>query len=115
MDFAGADRVAAGERIVIRIVLEALAVTMGRDAARALRAAGLDEALRLPRPWDQQWSLHIPSRYMAYETDLFEYPSTCSRAQKVMDEVSVQACGRGVPAEMAIVAERGGRWRPCPT
>src|SRR6201999_3674400 len=62
------------ENDVIRIVLEALAVTLGRDArARALQLPAWNEALGLPRPWDQQWSLRI-QQILAYETDMLEYP-----------------------------------------
>ncbi|MGE5636257.1 MAG: methylmalonyl-CoA mutase family protein, partial [Nocardioidaceae bacterium] len=62
------------ENNVIRIVLEALAVTLGRDArARALQLPAWNEALGLPRPWDQQWSLRI-QQILAYETDLLDYP-----------------------------------------
>ena len=62
------------ENNVIRIVLEALAVTLGRDArARALQLPAWNEALGLPRPWDQQWSLRI-QQILAFETDLLEYP-----------------------------------------
>ena len=59
---------------VIRIVLEALAVTLGRNArARALQLPAWNEALGLPRAWDQQWSLRI-QQILAHETDLLEYP-----------------------------------------
>jgi ethylmalonyl-CoA mutase len=62
------------ENNVQRIVLEALAVTIGRDArARAIQLPAWNEALGLPRPWDQQWSLRI-QQVLAYETDLLEYP-----------------------------------------
>ena len=62
------------ENNVQRIVLEALAVTMGRNArARAMQLPAWNEALGLPRPWDQQWSLRI-QQVLAYETDLLEYP-----------------------------------------
>jgi len=62
------------ENNVQRIVLEALAVTLGRNArARAIQLPAWNEALGLPRPWDQQWSLRI-QQVMAYETDLLEYP-----------------------------------------
>src|ERR1700716_1835859 len=62
------------ENNVQRIVLEALAVTLGRDArARAIQLPAWNEALGLPRPWDQQWSLRI-QQVLAYETDLLEYP-----------------------------------------
>ena len=72
------------ENNIIRIVLEALAVTMGRDArARALQLPAWNEALGLPRPWDQQWSLRI-QQILAYETDLLEYPDIFE-GSKVMD------------------------------
>jgi (2R)-ethylmalonyl-CoA mutase len=61
------------ENNVIRIVLEALGVTLSRDArCRALQLPAWNEALGLPRPFDQQWSLRI-QQILAYETDLLEY------------------------------------------
>jgi len=61
------------ENNVIRIVLEALGVTLSKDArCRALQLPAWNEALGLPRPWDQQWSLRI-QQILAYETDLLEY------------------------------------------
>ena len=94
------------ENNIIRIVLEALAVTMGRDArARALQLPAWNEALGLPRPWDQQWSLRI-QQILAYETDLLEYPDIF-RGSKVMDGL-VEELVAGARAEMAVVAERGG-------
>jgi (2R)-ethylmalonyl-CoA mutase len=94
------------ENNIIRIVLEALAVTMGRDArARALQLPTWNEALGLPRPWDQQWSLRI-QQILAYETDLLEYPDVF-RGSKVMDGL-VDELVEGARAEMALVAERGG-------
>ena len=57
------------ENNVYRITLEALAVTLGRDArARAVQLPAWNEALGLPRPWDQQWSLRL-QQILAYETD----------------------------------------------
>jgi (2R)-ethylmalonyl-CoA mutase len=94
------------ENNVIRIVLEALAVTMGRDArARALQLPAWNEALGLPRPWDQQWSLRI-QQILAYETDLLDYPDIFE-GSKVMDGL-VGELLEGARAEMAIVAEHGG-------
>ncbi len=62
------------ENNVIRIVLEALGVTLSERArCRALQLPAWNEALGLPRPWDQQWSLRI-QQILAYETDLLEYP-----------------------------------------
>jgi ethylmalonyl-CoA mutase len=61
------------ENNVIRIVLESLGVTLSKDArARALQLPAWNEALGLPRPWDQQWSLRI-QQILAFETDLLEY------------------------------------------
>ena len=87
-------------------MLEALAVTMGRDArARALQLPAWNEALGLPRPWDQQWSLRI-QQILAYETDLLDYPDIFE-GSKVMDGL-VDELTEGARAEMAVVAERGG-------
>ena len=62
------------ENNVPRIVLEALGVTLSRGArARAIQLPAWNEALGLPHPWDQQWSLRI-QQILAYETDLLEYP-----------------------------------------
>jgi (2R)-ethylmalonyl-CoA mutase len=94
------------ENNIIRIVLEALAVTMGREArARALQLPAWNEALGLPRPWDQQWSLRI-QQILAYETDLLDYPDIFE-GSKVMDGL-VADLVEGAREEMAIVAEQGG-------
>jgi ethylmalonyl-CoA mutase len=94
------------ENNVQRIVLEALAVTLGRDArARAIQLPAWNEALGLPRPWDQQWSLRI-QQVLAYETDVLEYPDIFE-GSKVMDAL-VDELLEGARAEMAVVAEHGG-------
>src|SRR3954468_7578980 len=94
------------ENNVQRIVLEALAVTLGRGArARAIQLPAWNEALGLPRPWDQQWSLRI-QQVLAYETDLLEYPDIFE-GSKVMDGL-VGELLEGARAEMARVAEHGG-------
>src|SRR4051794_19439382 len=94
------------ENNVQRIVLEALAVTLGRNArARAVQLPAWNEALGLPRPWDQQWSLRI-QQVLAYETDLLEYPDIFE-GSKVMDGL-VEELVEGARAEMAVVAEHGG-------
>jgi (2R)-ethylmalonyl-CoA mutase len=94
------------ENNIIRIVLEALAVTMGREArARALQLPAWNEALGLPRPWDQQWSLRI-QQILAYETDLLEYPDIFE-GSKVMDGL-VDELVHGAREEMQVVAEQGG-------
>ncbi len=85
------------ENNVQRIVLEALAVTLGRDArARAIQLPAWNEALGLPRPWDQQWSLRI-QQVLAYETDILEYPDIFE-GSKVMDGArrrTAGGCARG--------------------
>ncbi len=94
------------ENNVQRIVLEALAVTLGRDArARAIQLPAWNEALGLPRPWDQQWSLRI-QQVLAYETDILEYPDIFE-GSIVMDGL-VSELLDGARAEMAVVAEHGG-------
>ena len=94
------------ENNVQRIVLEALAVTLGRNArARAIQLPAWNEALGLPRPWDQQWSLRI-QQVLAYETDVLEYPDIFE-GSKVMDGL-VQELLDSARAEMAVVAEHGG-------
>jgi len=94
------------ENNVQRIVLEALAVTLGRDArARAIQLPAWNEALGLPRPWDQQWSLRI-QQILAFETDLLEYPDIFE-GSKVMEGL-VAELAEGARGEMARVAEQGG-------
>ena len=94
------------ENNVQRIVLEALAVTLGRDArARAIQLPAWNEALGLPRPWDQQWSLRI-QQVLAYETDILEYPDIFEGSH-VMDGLVAELL-EGARAEMAVVAEHGG-------
>jgi len=94
------------ENNVQRIVLEALAVTLGRNArARSVQLPAWNEALGLPRPWDQQWSLRI-QQVLAYETDLLEYPDIFE-GSKVMDGLVAELI-EGAQAELAIVDEHGG-------
>jgi (2R)-ethylmalonyl-CoA mutase len=94
------------ENNIIRIVLEALAVTLGRSArARALQLPAWNEALGLPRPWDQQWSLRI-QQILAYETDMLDYPDIFEGSQ-VMDGL-VEELIEGSRAEMKVVEEHGG-------
>ena len=94
------------ENNIQRIVLEALAVTLSRDArARALQLPAWNEAMGLPRPWDQQWSLRI-QQVLANETDLLEYPDIFE-GSVVMDGL-VEELTEGARAEMAVVEEHGG-------
>jgi ethylmalonyl-CoA mutase len=94
------------ENNVYRIALEALAVTLGRGArARAIQLPAWNEALGLPRPWDQQWSLRL-QQILAYETDLLEYPDLFE-GSKVMDGLVAELVD-GARQEMDRVAELGG-------
>ncbi len=94
------------ENNVYRIALEALAVTLGRDArARALQLPAWNEALGLPRPWDQQWSLRL-QQILAYETDLLEYPDIFEGS--IVMEGLVAELVAGARQEMGRVAELGG-------
>src|ERR1022692_2368061 len=94
------------ENNVPRIVLETLGVTLSRDArARALQLPAWNEALGLPRPWDQQWSLRI-QQILALETDILEYPDIFA-GSTVMDGLVAEML-EGARAEMAVVAEHGG-------
>jgi (2R)-ethylmalonyl-CoA mutase len=100
------------ENNVQRIVLEALAVTLGRDSrARAIQLPAWNEALGLPRPWDQQWSLRI-QQVLAYETDILEYPDIFDGSH-VMDGLVAELL-EGARAEMAVVAEHGGAMQAVP-
>ncbi|HEY5197677.1 MAG TPA: methylmalonyl-CoA mutase family protein [Solirubrobacteraceae bacterium] len=94
------------ENNVQRIVLEALAVTLGRDArARAIQLPAWNEALGLPRPWDQQWSLRI-QQVLAFETDLLEYPDIFE-GSIVMGGL-VDELADGARAELGVIAGHGG-------
>jgi (2R)-ethylmalonyl-CoA mutase len=94
------------ENNVYRITLEALGVTLGRNArARALQLPAWNEALGLPRPWDQQWSLRL-QQILAFETDLLEYGDIFEGS--VVMEGLVTELVAGSRDEMARVAELGG-------
>ena len=94
------------ENNVQRIVLEMLAVTLSRDArARAIQLPAWNEALGLPRPWDQQWALRM-QQVLAYETDLLEYEDLFAGSTVV--EAKVAALMTEARAEIDRVAEVGG-------
>jgi (2R)-ethylmalonyl-CoA mutase len=94
------------ENNIQRIVLEMLAVTLSKDArARAVQLPAWNEALGLPRPWDQQWSLRM-QQVLAYESDLLEYDDLFTGS--VVVEAKVRELVEGARAEMARVAEMGG-------
>jgi (2R)-ethylmalonyl-CoA mutase len=100
------------ENNIQRIVLEALAVTLSRDArARALQLPAWNEAMGLPRPWDQQWSLRI-QQVLAEETDLLEYPDIFA-GSVVMDGL-VEELSAGARAEMEVVERQGGAVKAVP-
>ena len=94
------------ENNVYRILIEMLAVTLSKNArARAVQLPAWNEALGLPRPWDQQWSLRM-QQIMAYETDLLEYgdlfdgnPVVAAKVEELKD---------GARAELKLLDEMGG-------
>jgi len=89
-----------------RILIEALGVTLSRDArCRALQLPTWNEALSLPRPWDQQWSLRL-QQILAYETDLLEYGDLFTGSPVVAAKVT--ALCEAARAELARIAEVGG-------
>jgi ethylmalonyl-CoA mutase len=97
------------ENNVQRIVLEMLGVTLSADArARAIQLPAWNEALGLPRPWDQQWSLRM-QQVLAYESDLLEYPDVFAGSQ-VMD-AKVRELTAGARAELDDVLALGGAFR----
>ena len=94
------------ENNVQRIVLEMLAVVLSKNArARSVQLPAWNEALGLPRPWDQQWSLRI-QQVIAYESDLLEYGDLFDGAPAVETKVAeLKAASR---AELEKVAAMGG-------
>ncbi|MEP6798544.1 MAG: protein meaA [Lapillicoccus sp.] len=94
------------ENNVQRIVLEMLGVTLSKDArARAVQLPAWNEALGLPRPWDQQWSLRL-QQVLAFESDLLEYDDLFAGSTVV--ETKVASLVAGAEAEMARIEEMGG-------
>jgi (2R)-ethylmalonyl-CoA mutase len=94
------------ENNVIRIVLEMLAATLSKDArARAIQLPAWNEALGLPRPWDQQWSLRA-QQILAYESDLLEYADLFKGNEVV--EANTQRLVDSAWAEVQEVLKRGG-------
>ncbi|PKP84247.1 MAG: protein meaA [Alphaproteobacteria bacterium HGW-Alphaproteobacteria-2] len=94
------------ENNVYRILLEMLAVTLSKSArARAVQLPAWNEALGLPRPWDQQWSLRM-QQILAYETDLLEYGDLFDGSPVVA--AKVEALKDGARAELAQIDAMGG-------
>jgi len=94
------------ENNVYRILIEALAVTLSKRArCRALQLPAWNEALGLPRPWDQQWSLRM-QQIMAYETDLLEFEDLFDGSHVV--EAKTEALKVQARAELAKIDAMGG-------
>ncbi|QFQ87379.1 protein meaA [Paracoccus kondratievae] len=94
------------ENNVYRILLEMLAVVLSRNArARAVQLPAWNEALGLPRPWDQQWSLRM-QQIVAYETDLLEYGDLFDGNPVIA--AKVDELKAGARAELATLDEMGG-------
>ncbi len=100
------------ENNVYRILIEMLAVTLSRDArARAVQLPAWNEALGLPRPWDQQWSLRM-QQILAYETDLLEYPDILEGSKVVRRKVDeLKAAAKDELAAHRGHGRRGGGHR----
>jgi (2R)-ethylmalonyl-CoA mutase len=95
------------ENNVQRIVLEMLAVTLSKEArARSIQLPAWNEALGLPRPWDQQWSLRI-QQVLAFETDVLDYEGDIFAGSVVIEE-TVAALMAGAEAELARIESLGG-------
>ncbi len=94
------------ENNVYRILIAALGVTLSKNArCRALQLPAWNEALGLPRPWDQQWSLRM-QQILAYETDLLEYADIFDGSTEVKRKV--QALKEEARAELAGIDRMGG-------
>ena len=94
------------ENNVYRILIEMLAVTLSKKArARAVQLPAWNEALGLPRPWDQQWSLRM-QQIMAFETDILEYEDLFDGNPAV--ESKVASLKEGALAELALIDGMGG-------
>ena len=94
------------ENNVYRILLETLAVTLSKRArARAVQLPAWNEALGLPRPWDQQWSLRL-QQVLAYETDLLDYADIFDGSTAIAEKVA--ELKREATAELARIDAMGG-------
>ncbi|NOD98620.1 protein meaA [Ruegeria sp. HKCCD6228] len=94
------------ENNVYRILIEMLAVTLSKNArARAVQLPAWNEALGLPRPWDQQWSMRM-QQILAYETDLLEYDDLFDGNPAV--DAKVKELKEGARAELANLDSMGG-------
>jgi (2R)-ethylmalonyl-CoA mutase len=94
------------ENNVARILIEMLAVTLSKNArARAVQLPAWNEALGLPRPWDQQWSLRM-QQILAFETDLLDYGDIFDGSKEITDKV--EALKAEAKEELARIEAMGG-------
>ncbi len=99
------------ENNVYRILLEMLAVVMSKNArARAVQLPAWNEALGLPRPWDQQWSLRL-QQIVAFETDLLDYADIFDGSRVIAEKV--EALAFQAREELAKIDEMGGAVAAC--
>ncbi len=94
------------ENNIARIIIEMLAVILSKDArARAVQLPAWNEAIGLPRPWDQQWSLRI-QQILAYETDILEFGDIFKGSPVI--EARVDVLARSAKTEMEKIEKMGG-------
>ena len=94
------------ENNVYRILIEMLAVTLSKDArARAVQLPAWNEALGLPQPWDQQWSIRM-QQILAYETDLLDYPDIFEGSVAIRNKV--EELKAAAKEELARIESLGG-------
>ena len=94
------------ENNVYRILLSALGVTLSAEArARAVQLPAWNEALGLPRPWDQQWSLRL-QQVLAYETDILDYPDIFAGSYVI--EAEIEKMMQAIEADLERIAQNGG-------
>ena len=97
------------ENNVTRILIEMLAVTLSKDArARAVQLPAWNEALGLPRPWDQQWSLRM-QQVLAFETDLLEYDDIFAGSPVIEAKVAELADGARAEIDRVLGTRRRDR------
>ncbi len=94
------------ENNIYRILIAALGVTLSKNArCRALQLPAWNEALGLPRPWDQQWSLRM-QQILSYETDLLEYADIFDGSSEITRKV--EALKEEARAELSAIEKMGG-------
>ena len=94
------------ENNVYRILIEMLSVVLSKDArARAVQLPAWNEALGLPRPWDQQWSIRL-QQIVAHETDLLEYEDIFNGSKEI--DIKVKDLKNKVIKELKVIQKMGG-------